>query len=222
MAWSTPNTESVATIITATKWNVLVNNLRYLYGLDGTITFANSAVFTGQLRALSTDSGAYATGLLALGDARGDQVYVISQRPNTGNGAQIIIQNKNASNVVTDAARVTENQYWGFGTTSPLRKMHIVDGGGHIITGYAANVAGSDVSVLPAGSITNAAAVFYFIRSTDNAFFQGSISMALNASGALVTGTDAVSAVIPSDGSMVIRRTSGTRTWNAIMWIMKF
>lgn len=46
MAWATPTTRSTGYIVTASNWNEIVNDLRYLKGLDGAVAIENAITLT--------------------------------------------------------------------------------------------------------------------------------------------------------------------------------
>jgi len=46
MAWSTPTTRSTGYVVTASNWNEIVNDLRYLKGLDGPVAIENAITLT--------------------------------------------------------------------------------------------------------------------------------------------------------------------------------
>jgi hypothetical protein len=46
MAWATPTTRSTGYIVTASNWNEIVNDLRYLKGLDGPVAIENAITLT--------------------------------------------------------------------------------------------------------------------------------------------------------------------------------
>jgi len=46
MAWATPTTRSTGYVVTASNWNEIVNDLRYLKGLDGPIAIENAITLT--------------------------------------------------------------------------------------------------------------------------------------------------------------------------------
>jgi hypothetical protein len=46
MAWATPTTRSTGYIVTASNWNQIVNDLRYLKGLDGAVAIENAITLT--------------------------------------------------------------------------------------------------------------------------------------------------------------------------------
>jgi hypothetical protein len=46
MAWSTPTTRSTGYVVTASNWNEVVNDLRYLKGLDGAVAIENAITLT--------------------------------------------------------------------------------------------------------------------------------------------------------------------------------
>jgi len=46
MAWATPTTRSTGYVVTASNWNEIVNDLRYLKGLDGAVAIENAITLT--------------------------------------------------------------------------------------------------------------------------------------------------------------------------------
>ena len=46
MAWATPTTRSTGYVVTASNWNEVVNDLRYLKGLDGAVAIENAITLT--------------------------------------------------------------------------------------------------------------------------------------------------------------------------------
>ena len=46
MAWATPTTRSTGYVVTASNWNEVVNDLRYLNGLDGAVAIENAITLT--------------------------------------------------------------------------------------------------------------------------------------------------------------------------------
>ena len=46
MAWATPTTRSTGYVVTAGNWNEIVNDLRYLKGLDGVVAIENAITLT--------------------------------------------------------------------------------------------------------------------------------------------------------------------------------
>jgi len=46
MAWATPTTRSTGYVVTASNWNEVVNDLRYLKGLDGPVAIENAITLT--------------------------------------------------------------------------------------------------------------------------------------------------------------------------------
>jgi hypothetical protein len=46
MAWATPTTRSTGYVVTASNWNEIVNDLRYLKGLDGPVAIENAITLT--------------------------------------------------------------------------------------------------------------------------------------------------------------------------------
>jgi hypothetical protein len=46
MAWATPTTRSTGYVVTAANWNEIVNDLRYLKGLDGAVAIENAVTLT--------------------------------------------------------------------------------------------------------------------------------------------------------------------------------
>ena len=46
MAWATPTTRSTGYVVTASNWNEIVNDLRYLKGLDGAVAIQNAITLT--------------------------------------------------------------------------------------------------------------------------------------------------------------------------------
>jgi len=46
MAWATPTTRSTGYIVTASNWNEIVNDLRYLKGLDGAVAIEDAITLT--------------------------------------------------------------------------------------------------------------------------------------------------------------------------------
>ena len=46
MAWTTPTTRSTGYVVTASNWNEIVNDLRYLKGLDGPVAIENAITLT--------------------------------------------------------------------------------------------------------------------------------------------------------------------------------
>lgn len=61
MAWATPTTRSTGYVVTASNWNEIVNDLRYLKGLDGAVAIENAITLT-QI----TSPGASASGTVTL------------------------------------------------------------------------------------------------------------------------------------------------------------
>ena len=77
MAWATPTTRSTGYVVTASNWNEVVNDLRYLKGLDGAVAIENAITLT-QI----TTPSAPGAGLTSV-YAKSDGVYVRS-----GTGAE--------------------------------------------------------------------------------------------------------------------------------------
>ena len=46
MTWATPTTRSTGYVVTASNWNEIVNDLRYLKGLDGAVAIENAITLT--------------------------------------------------------------------------------------------------------------------------------------------------------------------------------
>jgi hypothetical protein len=46
MAWATPTTRSTGYVVTASNWNEIVNDVRYLKGLDGAVAIENAITLT--------------------------------------------------------------------------------------------------------------------------------------------------------------------------------
>ena len=72
MAWATPTTRSTGYVVTASNWNEVVNDLRYLKGLDGAVAIENAITLT-QI----TTPSAPGAGLTSV-YAKSDGVYVRS------------------------------------------------------------------------------------------------------------------------------------------------
>ena len=72
MAWATPTTRSTGYVVTASNWNEVVNDLRYLKGLDGAVAIENAITLT-QI----ASPGAPGAGLTSV-YAKSDGVYVRS------------------------------------------------------------------------------------------------------------------------------------------------
>ena len=72
MAWATPTTRSTGYVVTASNWNEVVNDLRYLKGLDGAVAIENAITLTQ----IATPS-APGAGLTSM-YAKSDGVYVRS------------------------------------------------------------------------------------------------------------------------------------------------
>ena len=72
MAWATPTTRSTGYVVTASNWNEIVNDLRYLKGLDGAVAIENAITLT-QI----TTPSAPGAGLTSV-YAKSDGVYVRS------------------------------------------------------------------------------------------------------------------------------------------------
>lgn len=228
--WTTPNSESVATIITATKWNVLVNDLRYLKGLDGPVQFdSDTSVVSssGKANVFTTTTSAYGSAQLQLGDSSNVvRAQIWSQRNGTGSGGFLIVFTKNSAGTLTEAFRVDDAQNVGIGTTAPIKHLHVVDGVGGMMFGSVTNVTTSDVTLLPAGGFTNIVTFYCNCRSSDqnasSTFFNGPQPINLRrgdygdifTQGSYPSYTEELRLIAGTDGSVVARRMVGTHSWS--------
>ncbi|HEU4327458.1 MAG TPA: hypothetical protein VFS21_30245 [Roseiflexaceae bacterium] len=140
-------------IVTAAYLNTIRDDLRDLKGYDGPIRFLDSL----QVYVASTDPNA--TGALFLGHS-GNKAAAAAwgQRNGSNNGGRFIILTRTDADALAEAVRIDQLQRTGLGTDNPMMRLHVRDGGsggtnyGNAGFWSAANIGGTAVTIIPAGS----------------------------------------------------------------------
>lgn len=247
MAWNNPTNTSVLQVWTSAKVNETYDNIRYLKGQAGTVQIENNVNFGAATPGASTRLGVGANGSgartsyidLAGDDTWGDGLRLIRDAAGTSRivhrgTADFQLQTIEAAAMWFRTNSALRGGWsaagnWAVGNTDPQGRIHATgpNGGGCIFWDYN-GFGGSDVQILPSGTVTNALTGIGILKPVSTAVG----SFVLNGSSTLSPGvgatvytlgsptvTDSVVITCTASGGVTIRRGAGSQTYKVSVWL---
>ncbi|GAB4203633.1 MAG: hypothetical protein OHK0022_28010 [Roseiflexaceae bacterium] len=224
MAWTAPASFSVGEVLASAKLNIqLRDNLRFLKGLDGTVTIDNS------VNLFTPSTGSFATVTLSLGDSGTTaRAQLLGQRDGTNAGGYLIANTRDGSGTLVEAWRVNQQQYMGVGSANPLTRLHLRDGGaaganfGNASFWSATNIGTTPVTVIPSG--VTAAHLMYIVISSSNLYSFSTATLISGSNPDIFNANNNADRLIAelSGGALTVRRSAGSLTYRTALWILWF
>jgi hypothetical protein len=212
MAWSAPPTWTVAQVVTAAQMTVLSDDLRYLKGLDGTVTIQSGIYVaptsgTAIVRATVPTSADFA--VMELVGGRTWQFGTGGSASGAPYQSSFYISDQTAGQL---RMLVDSSGNVGFGTTNPQGKVHASGAGGGFMFLSANAVDGTLQTLAIAGTVTQSAAFWIYDRNnTGGGVVQASGNMINTLGGAFnLVNTDTVAVTVTAGGAITVQRTVGS------------
>lgn len=222
MAYSTPPTFLSGNLLTSAQLNLyLRDNFRALSGQDGPITLFDSV----QIYVASTAPNATAA-IFGGHSGNTSSSAIWFQRNAAAAGGRFLILTRTDANVLTEALRVDQNQRVGVGTTDPLARLHLRDGSTPVNAAFWANggINGTAQTILPTSTGATVVGVMGMCAGTGTLIpqLQSNLGMNTTTNTALLfsgnSATDVVTLTLAS-GGLTVRRTAGSDTYRASLWV---
>lgn len=244
MAWTTPRTWATGEVVTAAMLNThLKDNLNYLKGAAGTVSLDADIITqnTGNDKAALVDTNSYSNGT-----ARTINMHFRARSPdsslaqNSATIAAVVTPNvgittpqsyltfftKDNTAGYGERLRIDSAGKIGIGTTSPQGRLQVNDTIGGCLFWVFNGVAGSTQTILPAGTVTDIMLASYCTKTAAGTATSGWNATAFTIAGgpieATINGTGSSTFVLRLnvDGSVDVRRTSGSSTCKVVFWLL--
>jgi hypothetical protein len=218
MAWTTPATFTVGEVVTASKLNTHIrDNLRYLKGLDGTVTIESRLTVNHYLDSKDPSNTRYRTSLSTVGGQSNVSCYDDTGAvyiPMLIDGSYVAIRPSAA-----ESARFTADGRLGVGTSSPQDILHTVKSPGGFLVFCRTGIGGSAVQITTGASRR---IVLWGVAHR----VSGGVSQAVNASSA-ISGSTAdiytdgganILRVTNTAGTVTVARAAGSDTFDVVLF----
>jgi len=229
MAWSAPPTFVVSEVVTATRMNILSDNLSYLKGLSGAVAIQDELQSLvpggGTLTAQGTSNGSFARYKMIAKDAGGaliDWRFLAN-----GNGLKEYSIFDSSSGSAVQRMIIDSNGNVGIGSmTAPQGKLHGYDTIGGFLHWKYDGVDGTARTVIPdgTGDVLYYATGLFQVRTSG-----GAISATGSTIGLITPGTaqdlynnagNILSFAVAANGSVTVQRTGGALTYKVNLWLL--
>ena len=225
MAWSAPPTFAVSEVVTATRMNILSDDLAYLKGSSGAVTIDNELASIvaagGTLTAQGTSNGSFGRFRLMAKTFGGVAIDWRFLADPTGD-----FYIYDGTSAAYRMAITATNGNVGIGTTAPQGRLHIYDTIGGAAFWMYNGVDGTARTVIPDGT----GDVLYYATG----LFQVRTSAGANAIATTIgliapggggqdlynAGGNILHFDVAANGSVTVQRTGGALTYKVTLWLM--
>jgi hypothetical protein len=228
MAWTVPTAGAdfaVSEVVTAAKMNSHVtDNLRYLKGLAGNITFESGIIVqptpsgTALVRASVPTTADFA--VMELVGGRTWQFGTGGSATGAPYASGFYISDQTAGQL---RMLVDSSGNVGFGTSSPQGRIHAVSAGGGFMFLSANAVDGTLQTLAVAGTVTQFATFWAIDRNNTGGGLVPASGNSINLGGSFgLVNTDTVTVAVTGGGAITVQRTAGSSGTHQVLLLVLY